>query len=103
MAMDERLMMGLISSKEPDEAVEGRERVTGSLLAWLRRHFHGGFAGMGKARSERRLQLVETLQLGGKRQLMLVLCDGQLVLVGAGGDSIHSIAEMRSQPETGPR
>lgn len=50
---------------------------------------------MGKARAKRRMELIEMLPLGGKRQLMLVVCDGQRYLVGAGGDSIHSIAEMR--------
>src|SRR5260370_17875518 len=51
----------------------------------------------GRTRSQRRMSLLETLQLGGKRQLMLVLCDGQKYLVGAGSDSVHSIAEMREQ------
>jgi hypothetical protein len=50
--------------------------------------------GIRGVRGERRLELIETLRLGGKRQLMLVLCDGQRVLVGAGGDSVHSIAEI---------
>jgi hypothetical protein len=40
------------------------------------------------------MELIETLHLGGKRQLLLVLCDGQRYLVGAGGDSVHSIAEI---------
>jgi hypothetical protein len=51
----------------------------------------------GRASSRRRMNLLETLQLGGKRQLMLVLCDGQKYLVGAGSDSVHSIAEIREQ------
>jgi flagellar biogenesis protein FliO len=50
---------------------------------------------MGKARGARRLELIEMLPLGGKRQLMLVLCDGQRVLVGTGAESVHSIAEMK--------
>jgi len=41
------------------------------------------------------MELVEMLQLGGRRQLMLVVCDGQRYLVGAGGDSVQSIAEMK--------
>jgi flagellar biogenesis protein FliO len=52
-----------------------------------------------KGRTERRTKLIETLNLGGKRQLMLVLCDGQRFLVGAGADSIHSIVEIRQQHE----
>jgi flagellar biogenesis protein FliO len=68
------------------------------LAAWLlarsRGFFQNGLAGMGGARARRRMELVETLQLGGKRQLMLVTCEGRRYLVGAGGDSVHSIAEM---------
>jgi flagellar biogenesis protein FliO len=45
------------------------------------------------------MELLETLQLGGKRQLMLVTCDGRSYLVGAGGDSVHSIAEMKQMVE----
>ncbi len=40
---------------------------------------------------ERKMELVETLNLGGKRQLMLVQCDGQRYLVGLGSDSVQSI------------
>jgi hypothetical protein len=56
---------------------------------------------MSRVRGKRRLELIETLPLGGKRQLMLVLCDGQRVLVGAGGDGVHSIAEMNDPAVTG--
>ncbi len=65
------------------------------LLAWFQTPLRARFAGIGKPRSKRRMELVEMLQLGGKRQLMLVVCDGQRYLVGAGGDSVQSIAEMR--------
>lgn len=65
-----------------------------SLLAWVPRAIRNGLGGFGRDRSERRMELVETLQLGGKRQLMLVVCEGQRYLVGAGGDSVHSITEV---------
>ncbi|MGD0888275.1 MAG: flagellar biosynthetic protein FliO [Acidobacteriaceae bacterium] len=65
------------------------------LLAWFQTPLRVRFSGIGKARAKRRMELVEMLQLGGKRQLMLVVCDGQRYLVGAGGDSVQSIAEMR--------
>jgi flagellar biogenesis protein FliO len=65
------------------------------LLAWFQTPLREHFARIGKPRSKRRMELVEMLQLGGKRQLMLVVCDGQRYLVGAGGDSVQSIAEMR--------
>jgi flagellar biogenesis protein FliO len=42
-------------------------------------------------RGRRRMELVETLHLGSKRQLMLVVCDGQAYLIGASGDSVQAI------------
>ena len=65
------------------------------LLTWFQTPLRERFANMGKPRAKRRMELVEMLQLGGKRQLMLVVCDGQRYLVGAGGDSVQSITEMR--------
>jgi flagellar biogenesis protein FliO len=65
------------------------------LMAWFQTPLRVKFSGMGNVRAKRRMELVEMLQLGGRRQLMLVVCDGQRYLVGAGGDSVQSIAEMR--------
>ena len=75
----------------------GREASDGfayALFDWARAFVPAGRARIGKARPPRRMKLIETLQLGGKRQLMLVACDGRRYLVGAGGDSVQSIAEM---------
>jgi flagellar biogenesis protein FliO len=81
------------------ENVQGGSGAQSGLAAWLLQWFQTPlrvrFTGIGKARAKRRMELVEMLQLGGKRQLMLVVCDGQRYLVGAGGDSVQSIAEMR--------
>jgi flagellar biogenesis protein FliO len=85
-------------------AGQANERQNGFMAGWtgwLLRKFRSGLAGVGRPRGERRLELIETLQLGGKRQLLLVLCDGQRVLVGAGGDSVHSIAEMNHPAAAG--
>ena len=65
-----------------------------AMFDWARTLVLAGRVRMGKARNVRRMELIETLQLGGKRQLMLVACDGRRFLVGAGGDSVQSIAEM---------
>jgi flagellar biogenesis protein FliO len=51
--------------------------------------------------AERRMELLETLNLGGKRQLMLVQCDGQRYLVGLGSDSVQSIATAAPVPCSG--
>jgi flagellar biogenesis protein FliO len=60
---------------------------------------------MNPGRGTRTMELVETLNLGGKRQLMLVVCDGKRYLIGAGGDSVTSIQQVtRSADElTGGR
>ena len=74
----------------------GLQRGAKGTATWIGRLF----AAIGieiKSRSHRhsRLQLIETLQLGGRRQLMLVLCDEQEYLVAAGPDSVHSITPTR--------
>ena len=43
------------------------------------------------------LRLVETLSLGGKRQLMLVTCAGESFLVGGGMDSVETIVRLKAQ------
>jgi flagellar biogenesis protein FliO len=52
-------------------------------------------------RGLRRMELIETLNLGGKRQLMLVVCDGERFLIGSGGDSVQSIERLArvAEPE----
>jgi flagellar biogenesis protein FliO len=43
------------------------------------------------------LRLVETLSLGGKRQLMLVTCGGESFLVGGGMDSVETIVRLKNE------
>jgi flagellar biogenesis protein FliO len=45
----------------------------------------------------KRLRLVETLSLGGKRQLMLVTCAGESFLVGGGTESVETIVRLKSE------
>jgi hypothetical protein len=40
---------------------------------------------------------VETLQLGGKRQLMLVTCAGESFLVGGGMESVETIVRLKAE------
>lgn len=49
------------------------------------------------SRTMRRMELVETLSLGGRRQLMLVACEGERYLVGCHQDAVSSI--VRITPE----
>ena len=57
--------------------------------AWNTRRLH-------RERSANQLQLVETLSVGPRRQLMLVRCGEEHYLVGAGQESIGCI--VRVQP-----
>ena len=63
--------------------------LAGWLLGVLR-----GFRGQGDMQ-RKQLRLVETLSLGGKRQLMLVNCGGESFLVGGGMDSVETIVRLK--------
>jgi flagellar biogenesis protein FliO len=45
----------------------------------------------------KQLRLVESLALGGKRQLMLVTCAGESFLVGGGADSVETIVRLKTE------
>lgn len=45
----------------------------------------------------RQMHLLETLSLGGKRQLMLVECAGECFLVGGGIESVQTIVRVRAE------
>jgi flagellar biogenesis protein FliO len=53
-----------------------------------------------RQQSVKQLKLLETLSLGGKRQLMLVSCAGEHFLVGGGSESVETI--VRVQGEVSP-
>jgi flagellar biogenesis protein FliO len=80
------------------EASANGAGLAGWLVGWVRRIARNGLGNLQRGRGQRRMELVETLQLGGKRQLMLVVCDGQRYLVGAGGDAVNSIEAMGARP-----
>ena len=63
-----------------------------SLLLGLLRGWQGA-----RSAQQKRLTLVETLPLGGKRQLMLVACDGERFLVGGGPESIQTIVRLNGE------
>ncbi len=44
----------------------------------------------------KQMQLIETLALGGKRQLMLVSCGGERFLVGGGLESVETIVRVKA-------
>jgi flagellar biogenesis protein FliO len=44
-----------------------------------------------RQKNQRRMRVVETLPLGGKRSLFLVECEGKTFFVGCGGDAVNCI------------
>lgn len=48
----------------------------------------------------RRMRLVETLVLDGKRRLILVSCDGEQFLVGGGVESVNTIVRIKAEEES---
>jgi flagellar biogenesis protein FliO len=54
--------------------------------------------GLGKRDAHvKQMELVETLALGGKRQLMLVSCGGERFLVGGGPESVETIVRVSAE------
>jgi hypothetical protein len=62
-------------------------RVLGLLKGWHGQH----------EMQRKQLRLVETLSLGGKRQLMLVTCAGESFLVGGGVESVETIVRLKAE------
>jgi|SRR5271155_4415724 len=58
-------------------------------------------ASLGRARSEVQLEVVETLALGARRQLFLIVCGGERYLVGAGTDTVGSIVRLADAGQPG--
>jgi hypothetical protein len=89
------------SMNSTDKISPSNLRIESPLLARVRALATRGYDRLrGRSRSERRLQLVETLPLGGKRQLMLIVCDGQHFLVGGGSDTVSSITPISPHAHT---
>ena len=54
--------------------------------------------GLGKRDAHvKQMELIETLALGGKRQLMLVSCGGERFLVGGGPESVETIVRVSAE------
>lgn len=68
---------------------------SGGLAGWLldlvRR------TGAKREASRKQMHLLETLPLGGKRNLMLVSCAGEMFLVGGSFEGIESIVRVQSE------
>ena len=71
---------------------------TSGLASWLIQaaHLLCGSGGVIRGRSAaKQMKLVETLALGGRKQLLLVVCGGESFLVGTGAESVQAIVRVR--------
>jgi flagellar biogenesis protein FliO len=64
------------------------------LAGWVLGLLHG-WRGE-RAGQQKQMRLVETLALGGRRQLMLVSCGDEHFLVGGGMDSVETIVRVKA-------
>lgn len=69
--------------------VSNRRRESRGLAEWLMAYVRA--YRNRSVSSSRELRLVETLSLGGRRQLLLVACGERRYLVGAGAESVETI------------
>lgn len=67
--------------------------LAGALLQWWNER------GPLRAGITRQMELLETLPLGGRRQLMLVRCGEERFLVGGGLDCVQSIVKIATQQD----
>ncbi len=65
------------------------------LAGWLLGRLSG--AGAKRQAAEKQMHLLETLSLGGKRNLMLVSCAGELFLVGGSFEGVESIVRVQGE------
>ena len=93
--------MRLAGNRDTSVTGEVAMRVSETPGGWFDRVKGMIFAGLSRT-CVRRMELIEKLELGGKRQLMLVVCDGQRYLVGAGSDGIHAITGVGTEPGHSP-
>lgn len=80
----------------PAEA--GSRRESGGLAGWLLEAVRLLWSRSTERRlAEREMRLVETLSLGGRRQLLLVVCGSERFLIGTGADSVETIVQIAGE------
>ena len=86
------LVQGFTRRQEIEKAVP-----VGGLAAWVVGALQGRVRIKWRANTRgqgQQMKLLETLPLGGKRQMMLVAYDGERYLVGCGPDSVATIVKV---------
>ena len=63
----------------------------GGFAGWALSAWQRGRDGAAARRKARSLELLETLPMGGRRQIAVVSCDGRRFLIGMSADSVTSM------------
>ena len=78
---------------------------TGGLAGWVVGALQGRvrikWCSLGRSHVQQ-MRLLETLPLGGRRQVMLVACAGERYLVGCGADTVATIVKVSAAVESQP-
>ena|SRR5271163_4200916 len=95
-----RKMVAGLASGPRAEALNGADDVHAASgrargLVWPLLERLGVLCG---ARSATQLAVLETLSLGGRRQLFLIACGGERYLVGAGAEGVGSMLRIGPEP-----
>jgi flagellar biogenesis protein FliO len=86
------LVQGFTRRQEIEKAAP-----VGGLAGWMVGALQGRVRikwRVGTQRPMQQMQLLETLPLGGKRQVMLIVCDGERYLVGCGPDAVTALVKV---------
>ncbi len=86
------LVQGFTRRQEIEKAPQ-----VGGLAAWMVGALQGRVRikwRSGASHRMQQMQLLETLPLGGKRQVMLIACEGERYLVGCGPETVTSIVKL---------
>lgn len=76
-------------------------RPNGGLAGWLMqalRHLREQSAVTRGRAAQRQMRVVETINLGARKQLLLIDCAGERFLVGTGPDSVQSVTRLQNGP-----
>lgn len=78
---------------------EKRSDALGELAGWMLEAWRAVRARTGESRRpSREMRVLETLAVGGRKQLLLVSCAGERFLVGTGSDGVGTIVRVRPEP-----
>jgi flagellar biogenesis protein FliO len=76
-------------ARTPDRAAVRLHAAIGAVV-----RLAGGVWAGARSPAEKRMQVLETLALGARKQLLLVCCDGERFLVGTGADQVQTIVRL---------